>query len=160
MHKIEVLLADQHFLDELLVDLQIIEREPLQVAQRGITRAEIIEGKAETGDFEPRKNRLTMIDIMDEGIFRHFQTNLSAGEADIRNRILDPLDIFVMQELGRRNVHRYVQCTFKNRIEYHCVLACPAQNPMPDIVNGAALLGDTYKLIRTDLAKNGIFPAQ
>src|SRR6202043_1331549 len=95
--------------DESAVDLDLVEWKRLQIAQRGISAAEIVHGNAHAERLQPPQQRQTAIEILDQHAFGDFQLKPIRREAGFEKYRMHQADQIAVHELRRRQVDRDLQ---------------------------------------------------
>ncbi len=141
--------------DEGAVDLDLAEREFLQVAQARIAGAEIVERDAHperAQRFEPLQGLLR---VVDQNPFGHFEDDARRRDAALGDDGGDQIDQLAVADLDRRQVHRHGQVR-----PAHAIGQRAAQHEFAELGHQAALLGERNEDRRPDGAARRMGPAQ
>src|SRR6202043_3492500 len=90
--------------DESAVDLDLVERKRLQIAQRGIAAAEVVHGNAHAERLQPPQQRQTAIEILDQHALGDFQLEPARREAGLQKNRMHEADQIAVHELRRRQI--------------------------------------------------------
>jgi hypothetical protein len=96
-----------HPAHEGLIDLQLVQRETLQVRQRGIAGAEVVDRELHAERLEGTQDFDAALDIDHCGAFGDFQLQVLPGKAAVDQYFLDQPGQIAGAELARRNIHRH-----------------------------------------------------
>ncbi|MCY1367594.1 hypothetical protein D9M69_545370 [compost metagenome] len=91
--------------DERLVDFQGVDRQALEVGQRGVASAEVVHGEAHTEFFQAAHFADSVFQVLDHDAFGDFQFQQGAGQAIGVQAVFDTFDEIVLAELARADVH-------------------------------------------------------
>ena len=141
--------------DEGAIDLDLAEREFLQVAQARIAGAEIVERDADAERaqrFEPLQGLLR---VVDQNPFGHFENDARRRDAAFGNDGGDQIDQLAVADLDRRQVHRHGQVRPAYAIGQRA-----AQHEFAELGHQAALLGERNEDRRPDGTARRMGPAQ
>ena len=141
--------------DEGAIDLDLAEREFLQVAQARIAGAEIVERNADAERaqrFEPLQGLLR---VFDQNAFGHFEDDARRRNAAFGNDGGDKVDQLAVADLDRRQVHRHGQVR-----PAHAIAQRAAQHEFAELGHQAALLGERDEDRRPNGAARRMGPAQ
>ena len=92
--------------DEGAVDLDLVERERLEIAQRGVSAAEIIHGDAHAERLQPAQQRETAIKILDQHALGDFELEPAGRKAGLEQDGMHKPDHVAVHELRRRQIDR------------------------------------------------------
>src|SRR5205085_12345020 len=90
-----------HAYDEAAVDLEDIDRQPRQVAERAITRAEIVHRDFDAGAAQRLQLARARLDVVDENALRDLEVDQRLAVAHLVHRFEQPVDEVALAELGR-----------------------------------------------------------
>ncbi len=142
--------------DEGAVDLDLVERECLEIAQRGVAAAEIIHGDADTERLQAAQQCEAAIEILDQHALGDFELEPARCKARLDQDRMDEANHVTMHELRRRQIDRDLE-----RLGPGCRLpAGLAQDPLAHLDDEAALLGDRDEFGGRDLATHRMLPAR
>src|SRR5437870_8151832 len=99
-------LASQEVLDEAAVDLQLVEGEALQIAQRGVARAEIVERDAHPERAQRMQQLERGVAAFEEDRFGDLDLEPRRSEAAVGKRAEDGFVERAAMKLDRRDVDR------------------------------------------------------
>ena len=141
--------------DKGAVDLDLAERELLQVAQARIAGAEIVERDAHperAQRFEPLQGLLR---VFDQNPFGHFENDARRRNAAFGNDGGDKIDELAVADLDRREIDRHGQVR-----PAHAIGQRAPQHEFAELGHQAALLGERDEDRRPDGAAGRMGPAQ
>ena len=96
-----------HVEQEAAVDLDLVERQGVEIAEAGIAGAEIVQGDphAHLPHFldEAARHRL----VVEQGRLRHLDLQAISRQVRCLQRFADVVDDVAIAEVPRRQVHRY-----------------------------------------------------
>ncbi|MHC2438586.1 hypothetical protein ACVMB0_005961 [Bradyrhizobium sp. USDA 4451] len=144
------------FLDEAAVDLDLVEREPLQILQRRVAGAEIVERDVDAERTELAERDQRGIVIGDQHRLGDLEFQPARVEPALGERIGNLQRQRLRPELDRRDVDRKPYMRRPGRR----LDAGGAQHPLPDLLDQSGLLGDRYEIRRRDHAAHRMAPAQ
>ena len=142
--------------DEAAVDLDLVEREALQIAQRGIAGAEIVERNADPDGAQLVQHRERRIVVADQHRLGDLELEPACGQTRGRQRCDDLQRQRAALELHRRDVDREADIVRPGR----GLDAGRGQHPLAELVDQAGLLGDRDEFGRRDHAALRMAPAQ
>ena len=102
-----IMMVGGDFLDERAVDLDLVDGQPLEVAEAGKTGAEIIESNAHPQRLEPVQGVDGLFSVMQQNRLGDLQLQLPATEPMFLQGSLDTLDEMATLKMHRRNIHRH-----------------------------------------------------
>ena len=145
-----------HFLDEAAVDLDLVEREALQILQRGIAGSEIVERdvNAERAELVQRHQRRVVIG--DQHRFGDLEFEPARVEPGLGQCGCDLQRQRFRLELDRRDVDGDADMGRPGG----GFGAGGAQHPLPDLLDQAGFLGDRNEIGGRDHAAHRMPPAQ
>src|SRR5690606_1289132 len=135
-------------LDESAVDLERGNREALQIDQRRIAGAEIVDRDAHAAGRNFSQNLFGMLGVGHQDAFGDFQHQLVAVEPGQLERIVHHLDELVAAELARTDVDRYIQLAPGGFLETLQLEAGDLERPRAEQVDQAVVLGHRNELVR------------
>src|SRR5439155_5802714 len=91
--------------DERAVDLEHVDREPVQVRERRIARAEVVDGQSYSHGLQPSELGQVLLGVLDENALGHLQHEAVGRQFALAQRGRDVLDEVVVLELPGRDVH-------------------------------------------------------
>ena len=94
---------------ERAVDLDLVERKCLKIAQRRITAAEIVHGNAHAKRLQTSQQRQAALEILDQHAFGDFQFQPARREAGFEKYGMHEADEIAVHELRRRQVDSDLQ---------------------------------------------------
>ena len=146
----------RHLPHKGLVDLDLVEGEAAQVAERGIARPEIVQRRADAEVAELAENGHDALVVLQQRGFRDLQLQPARRQAGGLQRRADGLHDVAALELQGRQVHRH-----PDRVgPAHRLGTGAAQHPFADGHDEAHLLGQGDELRRRDRAALRVAPAQ
>jgi len=138
------------------VDLDLVEREGLQIAQRGIARAEIVHRDAHAEPFQPPQQRETTVEILDQHALGDFEFKPVGREPGFEQDRMDEADEVAVHELRRRQVDGDLQ----RRRPGGRLAAGLAQDPLAHFHDQAALFGERNEIAGRDETAHRMQPAR
>ena len=143
-------------LEEGAVDLDLVERQALQVAEARVAGAEIVErdAHAEIADLVQEQARRAR--VLEQHRLGDFDLEPARVEAGFAQHLLDRLDDVAAAELAGRQVDGHAHMVRPRRARP----AGLAQHPFAEIDDQAHFLGDGNELGRRDHAAQRVRPAQ
>src|SRR6185437_14740539 len=142
--------------DEGAVDLDLVERERLQIAQRGIARAEIVHRDAHAERLQAAQQRQTSIEVLDQHTLGDFELEPAGRKPGFEQDRMDEADKIAVHELRRRQVDGDLQ-----RLRPQGGLATGlAQDPFAHLDDQAALFGNRDEIAGRDEAAYRMQPAR
>ena len=142
--------------DEAAVDLDLVEREALQIAQRGVAGAEIVERDPDPDGAKLVQNGERRLVVANEHGLGDFKLEPAGGEARRRQRRHDFQRQGAALELNRRDVDREPDIVRPGR----GFRASGGQYPLAERVDQAGFLGNRNKLDGRNHAALRMAPAQ
>src|SRR4051812_48490938 len=91
------------------VDLDLVEREGLQIAQRRVAAAEIVHRDTNAERLQPTQQRDTAIEVFDQNALGDLELEPARRKSGFEQDRVDQRDQVAMDELGRREVDRNLQ---------------------------------------------------
>ncbi|GEM_PF-2133190 len=160
-HKAWVSLPGARLLVKDFVDLQVIDVELGQVGQRGIPRAEIIDGHLDAGIAEGQQFILDERLLSQQQALGDFRDDVLAGQLQGLQQP-DPIQVLgaAVAELHRRLVDADSQVVTNDGQPFLGILRCPQEDPAADLHNRPDVLGDRDEHRGTDETVGGVPPAQ
>jgi hypothetical protein len=146
-------------LDEGAVDLQHRDREALQVGQRGIAGAEIVDrdARARSAILPRMASACAGSTISVPSVIS--STSLLARQAGKRQRVVQHFEEAVVAELARADVDRDVQLALGDFLELAQLHAGRLQRPGAEQVDQAIGFGDRDEAHRRHHAQGRVLPA-
>ena len=145
---------------ERLVHFQLVDGKPLQVVERGIPGAEIVDGKLDADLLEFLEHRDGQFDVAHGDAFGHLQLQVARREPGLRQDALDHTGQVAAVELARRNVDRHGEVGRTRQVPPCAGLgAGAAQHPFADGHDQAAFLGQGNEFGRRNRAAVRMAPA-
>ena len=142
--------------DEAAVDLDLVERETLQVAQRGIAGAEIVERDAHPDGAKLVQDGERGLVVADQHRLGDLQFEPARRQAGGGKRGQDLQREGAAPELDRRNVDREADIVGPGR----GLRAGRGQHPFAELIDQAGVFRDRNELGGRDHAAFGVAPAQ
>ncbi|GCC44573.1 hypothetical protein chiPu_0028521, partial [Chiloscyllium punctatum] len=142
--------------DEGAVDLDLVERKRLQIAQRGIAAAEIIHRDAHAERLQPAQQRQAAVEILDQHTLGDFELEAIGRQPGLEQDRMDQADEVAMGELRRRQVHRDLH---RNRPGGR-LAAGFAKDPFAHLDDQAALLRERDEVTGRHEAAHRMVPAR
>ncbi len=157
-HDLRVLGVDREPRHERAVDLQFADREPAQVHERGVPRAEVVQGHLHAVPGQGVEGVGGALRVLQEDVLRYLQLERSRGDAVPGQPGGDGAREAGGVHVTRGDVHRD---------RYEQALGAPArdlaerglQDVLGEVGHQARGLGDRYELVRRHLAPLGVHPA-
>ncbi len=91
---------------ERLIDLELIERELLQVAERRVPRAEVVDGESDPEILQPPQRRDRRVDVVEEHALGDLEAQQRRRDPGRRQARSDALDELRSRQLAAGEVHR------------------------------------------------------
>ena len=91
--------------DEVAIDLEIVEREMLQVIERAETGAEIVQREAAAPAPQLRRERLGVLDVANRRRFGQLEDQTRGVDARVRERSIDDRDELRVADGLRGDIH-------------------------------------------------------
>jgi len=146
-------------LDEGAVDLQHGNGKALQVGQRGIAGAEIVDGDARAALRHLAEDGFRVHGIDHQGAFRDFQHQVFARESRKGDGVVEHVEEFIVAELARTDVDGDVQRPPGHFLELLELHAGGLQRPGAQQVDQAIRLGDGDEAHGRHQAQGRVLPA-
>ena len=131
--------------DKGLVDLEFVERKMLQIAETGITGAEIVQTEMHAQPFERLHLLHGTIGIVHEGAFGEFQFQHGRIDAGFDDRVLHGVDKIRALHLHRRDIDADDEIAETGIVPLPDLLAGLAQHPSADLQDQTAVFGNRDK---------------
>ena len=144
---------------ETTVDLDLIETEIFQIAEAGITGAEIVDCNADTGNLPAIKNTVVIFIILQLDAFRKLQRQCIAGQPGFAKNIQYRGSDMFIKKLNIGEVYTDTQ-TGQGKTPFSAGLKGSAKYPLADRDNQAALLKRRNEFYRTDDTARGRLKTQ
>ncbi len=145
--------------DEGLVDLDLVDRQALEVREAGIAGAEIVDGELHAHALEPLEGVLDGVHVAQQHGLGELEVEQVGRQAGFRQGRLDAVEQVAAPELQDGEVHRHPD----RMAEGEPGARLPAglfQHPFADGDDQAAALGQGDEFHRRDGAELGVVPAQ
>ena len=142
--------------DKGAVDLDLVERERLQIAQRGIAAAEIVHRDAHAERLEPAQQRQAALEILDQHAFGDFEFEPVRRQPGFEQDRMHQADHVAMHELRRRQVDRDLQRLRPGR----GLAAGFAQDPFAHLDDQAAFFRQRNEIAGRHEAAHRMHPAR
>src|ERR1700722_9870309 len=148
-----------HGRDEGTVDLESVDRELLEISQRRVAGAEIVDGNPDAYSLESGQTRHDGGNILHDGGLGDLNDQRSRLEARRLQRARYILDQLISVELARRDVYRDVE--LESEVVPACALAtCLFDDPSAHVNDHAGVFENGDKVIRLNDTAFGMAPAQ
>ena len=138
---------------ELAVDLQLVERQILQIAEARIAAAEIVDGEADAQRAQLAEQGEGPLGILRGGGLGQLELERARLEAVPFERPLDHLPEIGVPKLGRGEVDRDLQAIEAALAPAPHLAAGRVQRPAPDLVDQVGILEDRNEVGRRDHAR-------
>src|SRR3954451_860669 len=148
-------LARRQLVDEGPVDLELVEGEALEVAERGIAGPEVVHGEPDAERPQAGEDRRRLFRVADQHALGDLELEPGRLDAVLGQGLAHRLDQAVLAELDRGEVDRDAKARPADQ-----VAAGLADHPGADRDDEAGLLGDRDDLAGQDQAALGMAPAQ
>eukprot|EP01136_Pigoraptor_vietnamica_P033089 Opistho-1_new@95611 len=154
-----IALVTRQALDEAAVDLELLDRKALQVAEARIAGAEIVDRELHAEPVERTQALQGLVGVADQDRLGQLELEPGRRQFGLGQHRRHAVDEVGLLELQRRHVHRHhhraALCTPQRGLAHRL-----AQHPVTQRDDEAALLRDRNELARRDVAEVGISPAQ
>jgi hypothetical protein len=123
---------------ERLIDLHLVDREAVEIAQAAVARAEIVERQTHAQRGDSPKLRFYVGALRNEGAFGDFQFEAIRRQTGLAQNLVDAGEQVGLLKLQRRQIHRHANMRGPSgRVE-----AGAAQDPGADLDDQTAVFGD------------------
>ena len=148
----------RHCGNERLVDLDLVDRQAVEVSQRRVPGAEIVDRQPYTRVFEARQDLQDALRLGHDHAFRDFEDELMRIRAGLPDQLVDLLWKRRIDQVAHRDVDRH------RERPAGVVPAAPlaerrSQHPAGQRPDQPCLLGEGDELHRRDHAVAGVLPA-
>src|SRR5262249_26248747 len=142
-------------LSERLVDLDLVKGEHQQLAERGISRSEVVERDRDTKIFKLPQNRKTFGCRFNKCRFRYFEFQAFRWQAGLRKRANHDIDQVVLSELDGGEIDRHRDFVRPSRsLGTGCL-----HQPLANLRYHAGFFGERNELVRQDYTFGWMPPA-
>ena len=148
------------FQEESLVDLDRVDRQTAEIAQRGVPCAEVVDGNAHTQSTQAAHLTARLLDVVHDYAFGQFQFEGAGVEPGLLQDAGHGIGETGSRELGSRDVYGHLHWRQTRAAPLHHPAACLLQYPAPDGDDKAALLGHGNELRWRDDPQLGMVPDQ
>ena len=155
------LLLDAERVDELAVDLERVEREAVEVGERGVAGAEVVEDEPHAELAERLQGRLGVGRLLDQDALGDLQPQVDGVEAGAGEDFGDRGGEVAVGDLAGGEVDRDVEGPLVGPllVPGEDLAAGRLLDPAADRLDQAAFLGDRDELAGVELAALGVVPA-
>ena len=154
--------VDVHVRDEAAVDLDGIDGQAVEHAQRGESRSEVVEVDAHAESAKILEDPRGVLDVVDEHRLSHLERKLVAGDSVAVEDVGDRRHEARVEHLAVRHIHADRQLSARRR-HRHPLLQLPAglaEHPHAEIRDDRLLFRDRNEQARADGAQLGVHPAR
>src|SRR5580704_5269119 len=148
-----------HPIDEDARDLQLLHGKPLQIRERRIPGAEVVDGDAYAECAEVAQLIARDALLVDERALGDLEHEVLAGYSGLLQRRPHLIGESRLEQLDRRDIDIHRQCRVTARDDTREVLERSAKHPTTDRENHARHLGHGYEALRWNLAQPRVRPA-
>src|SRR3954447_19238321 len=148
-------LAEAH--DERAVDLQHVDRELVEVAERGVARPEVVEREQHARLLQLLERRQVLDAVLEQDALRHLERQRRRLDAGLLQRTPDVRDEPGLAELAGGGVYALPWAALPP--PPRGLLAGALEQPLPQRADQPGLLGERDEVVRRDEAALRVLPA-
>src|SRR3990167_8237655 len=159
-HDGRVVLVFQQVLHEAFVDLDLVQRQALQIAQRGVASTEVIDGDQRTGAAQAEQVLGGSVDVFHQAGFGDFQLQATQRQAIDLHQVVDHTWQLGVVQLHGGQVDCHAQLGEALIMPFAQLAAGLVENPFANRDDGAVLFCQRDKQIRRYKAVLRMLPTQ
>jgi len=144
--QLAIFLAQLHAGDEALVDLEQLDRQAVEVDERGKSGAEVVQGETHAQATEGIHGLLDQIVAAHHGRFRQLELQPAGVDAAFADQPAQGHQQLAVLELPERQVHRHVQRVMTAAAQGLHVAQGTGNHPVAQRYDQATLLGQWHEL--------------
>jgi hypothetical protein len=148
-----------HVVDEGAVDLDFVEGQPLDVAERGVAGAEVVDGQADAEGLDLAEQRQALFGLRHQHGFGDFDDELPGFDAAFGKGVLEGVEEAGPFDLRRGDVDRDGQAGVPGALPGGELPAGFADGPVAEFDDQAGFFGDGDEAAGHEQAEAGVAPA-